>query len=95
MADDLKKIKDLVEIVVKKIRGIEVQQDIMVDKVSVIKDQQSVMNDKLDTHTVSLVKIEETLEGYADMYKVNKEKNKELEKKVNSIEDKLSISNKN
>src|SRR3989338_6135529 len=29
---------------------------------------------KLDNHTASLVKIEQTLETYADMYKVNKEK---------------------
>ena len=95
MADDLKKIKDLVEIVVNKIRGMETQQSIMADQVRVVRDQQSVMNDKLDSHTASLVKIEDTLEGYADMYNVNKEKSEELEERVETIEEKLAISDKN
>ena len=95
MADDLKKIKDLVEIIVKKIRGVETQQGVMAEHVRVIKDQQSVMNDKLDNHTAALMKIEDTLEGYADMYKVNKEKSEELTERVETIEDKLSIPNKN
>ena len=109
MADDLKKIKDLVEIIVKKIRGIETQQGVMAEQVRVITGQQSVMNDKLDNvegklgsieekldnHTVALMKIEDTIEGYADMYKVNKEKNEELEERVETVEDKLSIPSKN
>ena len=95
MADDLKKIKDLVEIIVKKIRGVETQQGVMAEQVRVIKDQQSVMNDKLDNHTAALMKIEDTLEGYADMYNVNKEKSNELEKRVEAVEDKLSIPSKN
>lgn len=116
MADDIKRIKELVEIVAKKIRGIETQQDLMSAQVRMIKDQQSVMNDKLDTiddtlddhtkllnqhtgkldnHTAALMKIEDTLEGYADMYKVNKEKNDELEERVETIEDKLDLNSKN
>ena len=95
MADDLKKIKDLVEIVVNKIRGIEMHQGVMADQIRTIRDQQFVMNEKLDTHTASLVKIEETLEGYADMYKANKEKNEELEEKVDIIEDQLGVSKNN
>jgi len=95
MTDDLKKIKDLVEIIVKKIRGVEIQQGVMAEQARVIKDQQSVMNDKLDNHTAALMKIEDTLEGYADMYNVNKEKSNELEKRVEAVEDKLSIPSKN
>lgn len=95
MTDDLKKIRDLVEIVVKKIRGVETQQGVIAKQVRVIKDQQSVMNDKLDNHTAALMKIEDTLEGYADMYKVNKENSEELEERVEALEDKLSITNKN
>ncbi len=34
---------------------------------------------KLDNHTASLMNIEATLEGYADMYKVNKDKIEDLE----------------
>lgn len=102
MSDDLKRIKDLVEIVVKKTRGMEVQQGIMADQVRLIKDQQSVMNDKLDSvedkldnHTAALMKIEDTLGGYADMYKVNKKKSEKLEERVEVIEGKLSVSSKN
>ena len=95
MTDDLKKIKDLVEIIVKKIRGVEIQQGVMAEQARVIKDQQSVMNDKLDNHTAALMKIEDTLEGYADMYKVNKEKSEELGERVETVEDKLSIPSKN
>ncbi|EKD57271.1 MAG: hypothetical protein ACD_57C00356G0005 [uncultured bacterium] len=66
MAADLKKIKDLVEIVVKKIGGMEVQQGIMADQVRVVRDQQSVMNDKLDGHTEGLIKIEARIDTVED-----------------------------
>jgi chromosome segregation ATPase len=95
MTDDIKKIKDLVEIIVNKIRSIETHQNVMAEQVRTIKDQQSVMNDKLDNHTASLMNIEATLEGYSDMYKVNKEKNEELEERVDLIEDQLGVSKNN
>lgn len=102
MADDVKKIKELVEIAVKKIRGIETQQDLVAGQIRLIKDQQSVVNDKLDSvgdkldnHTAALMKIEDTLEGYADMYKVNKEKSEELEERVQEIEEELTLGGKN
>ena len=46
---------------------------------------------KLDNHTASLMNIEATLEGYADMYKVNKDKNNELSERVSAIEENLAI----
>ena len=105
MTDDLKKIKDLVEIVVKKIRGMEAQQSIMAEQVRVVKDQQSVMNDKLDNHTEileshtakldnhteALISIEDTLKGYGDMYEVNKDKIKNLDKRVTVVENQLGL----
>lgn len=91
MTNDLKEIRDLVEIVVKEIRTMEVQQSIMGDQVRVVKDQQSVMNDKLDNHTASLVGNEETLKGYGDMYKVNKEKSEDLGERVTVMEDHLGL----
>ena len=98
MADDLKKIKDLVEIVVNKIRGVELHQGVMAEQVRTIRDQQSIMNYKLDMieerqegHTGSLVKIEATLKGYADMYKVNKEKNEEIVERVEIIEQQVGL----
>lgn len=109
MTDDLKQIKDLVEIVVKKVRGIETGQNVMVSQIRTVTDQQSVFDKKLDVmqeklgyieerqdgHTASLMNIEATLKGYADMYKVNKDKNEELEERVDAIEDKVGISKNN
>lgn len=46
---------------------------------------------KLDNHTASLMNIEATLEGYADMYKVNKDKNNELSERVSAVEENLAI----
>ncbi len=46
---------------------------------------------KLDNHTASLMTIEHTLEGYADMYKVNKDKIEELNHRVDSVEEQIGI----
>jgi len=93
----LKKIKELVEIVVKKVRSVETNQFLAADQLRIMKDQQSVMNEKLDTmqesldsHSTSLIEIEGNLKGYADMYKVNKVKIEKLESKVEIISKKIS-----
>lgn len=49
------------------------------------------IKDKLDSQTVSLITIEQTLGGYADMYKVNKDKNVGLDKRVTKIESHLGM----
>jgi hypothetical protein len=49
------------------------------------------VKDKLDNHTVSLMSIEQTLGGYSDMYKINKDKNVELDERVTKIETHLGI----
>ena len=102
MADDLKKIRELVEIVVKKVRDIELFQISSADQTRFIKDQQSVVNDKLDSmqetldnHTASLIGIDQTLKGYGDMYKANKEKIGNLEAKVEIIAKKVSVASRN
>src|SRR3989338_4177957 len=46
---------------------------------------------KLDNHTAALMGIEATLEGYADMYKVNKDDNKKLKKRIDTIEEHLGL----
>lgn len=45
----------------------------------------------LHTHTRSLVTIENTIKGYGDMYKVNKEKNEKLDQRLEKVEDHLGI----
>jgi len=67
--DDIKKIGDVVE---QKIKTALKPVNAKLDNHTAILQQHG---DKLDNHTASLVKIEQTLKTYADMYKVNKEKN--------------------
>ncbi|KKP91818.1 MAG: hypothetical protein UR98_C0039G0009 [Parcubacteria group bacterium GW2011_GWA1_36_12] len=80
--DDIKKIKNVVKEEIK-------------SALKPVNNSLEAVKDKLDNHTAALMKIEDTLEGYADMYKINKEKNEELEERVEIIEDKLAVSNKN
>ena len=46
---------------------------------------------KLDNHTASLMSIEATLEGYADMYKVNKDNIEELNQRVDEVEEQIGL----
>ena len=46
---------------------------------------------KLDNHTASLMNIEATLEGYADMYKVNKDNIEELNQRVDVVEEQIGL----
>lgn len=91
-------VKELVEITNHRVKKVETGQTILQISADKIKDQQSVMNEKLDehtekldNHTAALMKIEDTLEGYADMYKVNKEDNERLEQRVEAIETQVGI----
>lgn len=104
-SDDLKKIKELLEIVHNKVGKLELQFTIRPSTLDLIKGQQSVMNDKLDnldetlgdvqktqtSHTASLINIENTLEGYADMYKINKGNIERLDDRLTKAEDQLDI----
>lgn len=98
MADDLKKIKELLEIVNNKVGKLETHLTVRSATLDLLKDQQSVMNQKLDevqetldSHTASLMNIEATLEGYADAYKVNKSNIERLDERLSKAEDQLDI----
>lgn len=69
MADNSKKIQELLEVIKHKLDMLEASQVGQSGQLSMIKDQLSMMNSKLDAHSASLVNIEATLEGYADAYK--------------------------
>ena len=77
--DDLKKIKELVEIIKHKIDMLSVGQTGQSAQITMIKDQLSVMNEKLDSHIGSLMNIESTLNAYGDMYKINNDNAKKLD----------------
>ncbi len=78
--DDLKQIKELLEIVKHKIDMMEIGRTGQSASFNLVKDQQSVMNEKLDAigkdlddvretlqnHSGALMSIESVLEGYAD-----------------------------
>lgn len=104
-SDDLKQIKELLEIVRHKVDTMEFKRTGESASLYLIKDQQSVMNEKLDaigqdledvketlrSHTGALMSIEATLEGYADAYKVNKKNIEKLDERLITAEDQLDI----
>ena|SRR3989344_9408310 len=103
--NDLKQIKELLEIVAHKVDLMEVSRTGQSASFHLMKDQQSVMNVKLDdihkdleevketleSHTGVLVNIESTLEGYADAYKVNKGNIERLDERLAIVETQLEI----
>lgn len=91
-------VKELIEVVVDKVSKLGMFQSVVTDQVRAIKDQQSVMNGKLDqlqetldSHTASLIEIENTLKAYADMYKINGDHIKRINKRTSKIEKHLKI----
>ena len=91
LREEIKPLKEELEIIKHKVGLVSSQQTVDSLRIEKIKDQVSVMNEKLDSHTESLVKIEAALEGYADMYKVNKEDNQRLKQRLERIENQLAI----
>ncbi|HSX39135.1 MAG TPA: hypothetical protein VLI92_00915 [Candidatus Saccharimonadales bacterium] len=55
----------------------------ILEKYAVILNEHSEI---LTTHTVSLLNIENTLKFYGDMYQVNRDEIKNLDKRVNKLE---------
>lgn len=92
-------VKEVVEITKHKVEGIELAHSVTNGQVRMIKDQQSVMNKKLDELKEtqddqilpSVVTIESTIKTYSDMYKLNNDNMKKLEKRVETLEDNTGI----
>lgn len=84
-SDDIKKIGDLVE---QKVQSALKPIHKKLDDHTAKLDAHTA---KLDNHTKSLVSIEDTIKGYGDMYKVNKEKSEELDERVTVIEENLGL----
>lgn len=98
LKDDLRPLKDLIEIIKDKVDKMETFQNVTMQHARDIKDQQSVINEKLDemqetldTHTGSLMTIEKELKGYADMYKINDSNIRRMEKRLESLEEDSGI----
>lgn len=78
--------------------GLVNQLKALTQNLNEIKEQQSVMNRKLDKieetqeqHTESLINIETTNKVYGDMYKMNDDNVRKIEKRVEKLEKKSGI----
>ena len=89
--DNLEKIQEFLEIIKHKIDLMMAHQTGQAATIGLIKDQISMMNKKMDPHTVSLLNIESTLAGYADMYKVNDSNVRKIQKRMEVVEKNLGI----
>lgn len=84
MADEdtkklIRSVKDIVELVKKRVDTIQMFQSSASDNIRMMKEQQSLMNEKLEeiqetqeSHTGALMDIESRLEGFADAWKINR-----------------------
>lgn len=61
--EEVRPVKELVEVIGQKVREVSAEQSFTATQMRAIRDQSSVMNEKLDSHTASLVTIEDTLKG--------------------------------
>lgn len=100
--DEIRPLKEYIEIVKSKISKLDLFQNVATEDTRKIKEQQSVINEKLDALEdvkeiledrvyPSVVEIENTIKAYGDMYKINNENSKKLEKRLEVAEDKLNI----
>ncbi len=87
LKDELRPLKDLLEIIKGKVDKMETFQNVTMQQVRDIKDQQSVMNGKLDNHSGSLISIESKLDAYGDMYKINDSNIRKMEKRLETLVD--------
>lgn len=92
-------VKELVEVIEDKVSSARLSWDVTVSQVRAIREQQSVMNKKLDEHSdvlsnriyPSVVTIENEIKTYSDMYKINNDNAKKLEKRVETLEEEAGI----
>lgn len=105
-SDDLKKIKELLEIVKHKVGKIELTQIGQSASIHLMRDQQSVMNEKIDELQEDLQDVKSTqdkqvlpsvtyiethIKAYKDAYQTNNANAKKLEKRVEVLEDQADI----
>ncbi len=65
--------------------------DLIDQKLKPLSGKIDSIQETLDSHTGSLMKIESTLVGYADMYKINKGNIERLDERMGQAEDQLDI----
>ena len=83
--DDFKKLLDEALEPIK-----ERQESQSTDLVSITSDLANIKT-KLDSHSAALISIESKLNAYGDMYKINEDHIKRLDKRLNIVEENQSI----
>lgn len=100
--DEVRPLKEQVEIVKSKITKLDLFQNLATDNTRDTKEQLSVINEKLDALQEvkeiledrvypSVVEIENTIKAYGDMYKINNDNAKKLEKRVETLENQAGV----
>ena len=96
--EEIRPVKEMVEVVKKQVKDIQLITDVTFDIVKADKEQMSVMNEKLDTlseksdsHSVSLMQIESSIKIYDEIYKDNKRDLKNLKDRTSKIESRLNL----
>lgn len=50
-----------------------------------------ILNDRMDANTAAVVKLESTVNGYGDMYKINDSNIRKMEKRLETVEEDAGI----
>ncbi len=96
--DKIDKLIEAVEILTDKVKTLHLYLRTTSSQIEYVKDQQSVINNKLnevqetqETHTGSLIGIEDTIKWYDTMYGLNEEHIQRLQKRIEKTESQLNI----
>lgn len=100
--EEVRPLKEQVEIAKSKVDKLDLFQSLVVNQIRAIKEQLSVVNEKLDALQEikeivedrlypSVVAIEVDIKAYGDMYKLNNDNAKKLERRVEGLEDRQGI----
>lgn len=100
--DEVRPLKEQIEIVKSKVDKLDLFQSLATNQIRAVKDQLSVVNEKLDTLQEikevvedriypSVMDIELNIKAYGDMYKINNDSARKLEKRVITLEDHAHI----
>lgn len=95
--DEVRPLKEHIEIVKSKVDKLDLFQSLATNQIRAVKEQLSVVNEKLDTLQEikeivedriypSVMAIELDLKAYGDMYKLNNDNARKLEKRVVTLE---------
>lgn len=89
--EELRPVKEIVELIKKKVDNQELHIDVTSHNTRVVKEQQSVINEKLDSHSAAFVNIEAKLDGFTDSYKINQHNIERVDTRLTTVEEELKV----